>query len=355
MNPADSAAPFTQILQDYLLPMQPRKTVSRFLAASQHPDTPGPVLAGILEDNPLYAHYLQKIDILQEKVKKWKEEMPEDHSTARLTQFITVLLGPDSTRNAVLAIWLGRHSAAGLPRKPGDPFLLLPRRPLKFATAAGDFCEENRISEKTLAQIAALSFDWLALLIEKKGGQAKAELAYLDELWPAALKSGRIAHELAAVAGKLELSPYAFGAALQIELGRVLMALSFPKNPLGEGGYKNFLKHCDSHGARSRLAQQVLESLKFPFTHAEAASLGASVIPLLSPAEKSIQFYLEPYLLRQTDPASFALGALLSAALTLARNRPEEPLSAAQLGWLQELGIDETGLGRVRDRIGGKN
>lgn len=339
MSASSAADSLSALLRDYLQPLAPGKTVSRFLEASLDPDAHAPRLASIIEDNPLYSHSLQRLDILQEKIRKWREEFPEDRDTSRMTRFIAVLLGPVITRNAVLAIWLGRHSAQGLPRKAGSaPFVLVPRTQLRYALLAQEYCEENLIPEPQLAYLGGLCFDWVSLLIDRKGGAARTEKRYLEETWPQAVQASRVAFELASIPSHLKLSRHAFAACLLVHLGQVLMALSFPKdNALP--GWKEFLRHCGLHGSRADAAQTLLEPRAFAFTHAEAGALCALQLSQLAPTAAAIRFYREPYLLRSSDREAFGLGAVLSAALTLARNTAEASLSSQQREWLASEGI----------------
>lgn len=339
MSGASAADSLSALLGDYVRPMAPGKTIGRFLEASLDPDSRAPRLASIIEDNPLYSHTLQKLDILRERVRKWREEFPEDRETGRLTQFIAVLLGPVNTRDAMLAIWLERHSTQGLPRKEGPtPFVLAPRARLRYALLAREYCEEHHIPDPHQACLAGLGFDWLNLLIDRKSGAARTERGYLEETWTEAVRASRVAHELAVIPAHLSLSRHAFAACLLAHLGKVLMALSFPRGGNGPG-WKEFLRHCASHGAWADAAQTLLEPRAFAFTHAEAAWLCALQLPQLRPAASAIRFYREPFLLKTTEPESFALGAVLSAALTLARGSAGPPLSPAQREWLASEGI----------------
>src|SRR4051812_38042988 len=110
-----TAQALTQLYRDFLVPMTPGPVVNELLEATFRREVQAPRIAQIIESNPLYAHYLQRLDILQEKIKQWRDDSPEEKSTERLTRYIVVLMGPNAVRNAILAIWLSRHAAQGLP------------------------------------------------------------------------------------------------------------------------------------------------------------------------------------------------------------------------------------------------
>jgi hypothetical protein len=339
------------LYRDYLMPMTPGPMIRDLLEASFDPEVQAPRLAEIIESNPIYSSYLQKLDILQEKVLQWREDFPEDlgteKGTERLTRFIVVLLGPAAIRNAILAIWLNRHAGLGLPKKEGVPFLVLPRVHLRYALAISDYCDDQKIANGDVAYLGGLCFDWVAALLEKKGGTVKSEKKYLEEQWPEAVKTARIAYKLAHIPKKMALSRYVFPSVLLVYLGKVLMAASHAKV------WKDFVKHCESHGPNSRLAFQVLEHQKFPWTHADAASLCALAFPQLAPAESAIRFYLEPELLKSASPESYELALLISTAMTLSRSG-KAGLTAEDKASLGQLGISEADLTTALSRLKGK-
>lgn len=351
MSASSMADTLSALNRDYLQPMAPGGTIGRFLEASLDPDSRAPRLASIIEGNPLYSHSLQKLDILQDQIRKWREESPEDRETGRLTRYIVVLLGPVLTLDAMLAIWLERHSPQGLPRKPqAAPHVLTPRARLRYALLAREYCEGNDLPDPRLAYLAGLAYDRISLLIDCRAGAARSERNYLEETWNEAIRASRIAHELAAIPTHLLLSRHAFAACLLAYLGKVLMALSFPGSA-GGPGWKDFLRHCASHGAMAETAWSLLEPRAFAFTHSEAAALCALRMPWLAPAAGAIRFHREPYLLRSSDPEGFGLGAVLCAAVTLAAARP---LSPRQREWLASEGIPEEALPRALARASGK-
>lgn len=339
------------LVRDYLAPMMPGKMISSFLEASFDPDVQAPRLAALIESNPLYAQYLQKLDILQEKVKMWREEFPEDTGTERLTQFIVALLGASVTRNAVLSIWLSRVATPGLPKKQGVPFVLIPRMQLRYALAGVEYCDENNIANSSdLAYMAGLCFDWTSALMERKGGVVKSEKKYVEELWSEALKSARVAYELSMIPKNLVLSRYAFSSTLLVYVGKALMAASFPKDPAKSGmNWKEFLKHCEGHAEHALKAQMILEKRKFALTHSEIAALCASIFPLLRPAESAIRFYQEPYLLKKSAHDGYFLGTIVSSAIELAASK-----SSKAMAGLKELRISEidvqTALARAKKK-----
>lgn len=312
-------AQVTELVRDYLAPLTPGKVLERFLEASFNTEVTSATLAKLVETNPLYAHYLQKLDILKEKVKQWQEETPKEEGTARITQFIITLLGPAVTRNAILSTWITRRAGPGLPRKDGVPFTIAPRTQLKYALVAFDYAEDNKLANRDLAYLSGFCFDWMAALVEKKGGAIKSEKKYIDEIWATAILSSRVAYELAAIPKNFKLSRYAFSATMMAFLGRFLMVVSFPKN------WRDLVKHCGTHGPNAFLAMRILEGKRFAFTHAEAGSLCAGQLQMLKPAEPAIRFYQEPYLLKTKDPKSSELAAIVQAAIRITeRGNPKD-------------------------------
>lgn len=342
------------LFRDYLMPMTPGPMILDLLEASFDPEVQAPRLAELIESNQLYSNYLQKLDILQEKVLQWREDFPEDRGTERLTRFIVVLLGPSAIRNAIVSIWINRYAGQGLPRKDNVPFLILPRVQLRYALAISDYCEERQIAHADVAYLAGLCFDWVSTLIENKGGAIKAEKKYLEEIWPEAVKTARIAYALAHIPQKMTLSRYIFPSVLLVHLGKVLMAASFPKGWSGSNqSWKEFVKHCESHGPRARLAYRVLEHQKFPWTHRDAAALCSFHFPQLMAAESAIRFYLEPDMLKSAAPESYELALLISTAMTLAKSG-KAGLSAEDKAGLSQIGISEAALSDALSDLKGK-
>ncbi len=342
------------LYRDYLEPMTPGPMIRDLLEASFDPEVQAPKLAEIIESNPLYSHYLQKLDILQEKVIQWRQDFPEEQGTERLTRFIVVLLGPSAIRNAILAIWINRHAGQGLPRKEKVPFLVLPRMQLRYALALSDYCDEHQIAHSDLAYLAGLCFDWVAALLEKKGGAVKSEKKYLEEIFPEAVKSARLAYELAHIPKKMVLSRYIFPAVLLVHLGKVLMSASYGKDRSGGIGWKDFVKLCESHGPRSRLAYQVLEHQKFAWTHSDAAALCALVFSQLTPAESAIRFYLNPSMLQKADAEAYELALLMLTAMTIAKSG-KNGLGSGDYANLAKIGITEAELSATLQRLKGKS
>lgn len=351
----DASQAFAALYRDYLRPMTPGPIILELLGASFDPEVQAPRLAEIVERDPIYSHYLQKIDILQAKVQQWREDFPEEKGTERLTRFIVVLLGSAAVRNAVMAVWINRHAGQGLPTKEGVPFLVLPKVYLKYAMTVLEYCDEYKIPHVDTAYSGALCFDWVAALMDKKGGTVKSEKRYLDELWPNAVMTARIAHELAASARRMTLSSYAFSSALLIELGKVLMAASFQKTESG-AGWKEFVRHCESHGQSADAARVVLEKRKFAWTHSEAAALCAMIFPQLAPSASAIEFYLEPYFLRKSESDSYELALILSVATQLARTKAVASLNPEWKKDLAKLGIEDAQIQNALNRaVGSKD
>jgi hypothetical protein len=345
-----AAESISALYRDYLMPMSPGSMIHDLLQASFDPEVQAPRVAEIIEKDPLYCHYLQKLDILQQKIAQWREDFPEDRSsTARLTQFIVILLGPAAVRNAVLSVWINRHAGQGLPRKKDVPFLVIPRTVLRYALSISDYCEGQQIANADTAYLGGLCFDWVAALLEKKGGSAKSEKKYLEETWPEAVKTARLAYELASLPKRMALGRFAFPAALLISLGKVLSAASFPKKPTGGMGWKEFVKHCESYGPKASLVYQLLEPERFAWTHAEAAALCAQTFPQLQPAASAIRSYLEPSVLQGLAPDAYELALLLSVATTLTQYG-KTALSATQKEGLERLGITDAALTAVLNR-----
>lgn len=326
----------TELVRDYLGPLTPGKVLERFLEASFNKEVTPAALAKLIETNPVYAHFLQKLDILKEKVKQWQEEQGKDEGTLRITQFIITLLGSAVTRNAILSIWITRRAGPGLPRKDGVPFVVAPRNQLKYALAADDYAEENKLTHRDLAYLSGFCFDWTCALIEKKGGAIKSEKKYVDEIWGQAILASRIAYELSAIPKNFKMSRYAFAATMMTFLGRFFMVISFPKKGK-DSGWRDLIKHCTSHGPNSFLALRTLEARRYAFTHAEAGSLCAGQIQLLKPAEPAIRFYQEPYLLKSKDPKSFELASVVLAAIRIAERGNAKDLPADVLANLKGL------------------
>lgn len=321
------------LLRNYLLPMHPGKTVIEFIEASFNPESQAPRLTALIESNPFYADFLQKLDILSGKLKTWQEEKAADPTGPPITQKIVGLLGPAIVRDAIIAIWMSRHAPPGLPRKNGGkPVMIAPRTQLRFASTIARYFEENNLAHGDVAYMAAVCFDWISAVI------VKGEKSYLDNTWNEAMPTARIAYELASIPKNLHLSAHAYSSTLLIHLGRVLMAASFPKTD-STGGWKDFLRSCDQHHVPPGQLRALLESRKFAFTHAEVAAMCALMVPMLQPSHQAILYHHEPYLIRRLDRDSHALAAILSAAITLGTRKKIEDLSASQKADLTALGL----------------
>jgi hypothetical protein len=126
-------------------------------------------------------------------------------------------------------------------------------------------------------------------------------------------------------------------------LGKVLMAVSFPKPPAGGIGWKDFVKSCEQQKGRANLAYQIFERRTFAWTHADAGALTALAFSQLTPAESAIRFHLEPIVLEKADFRAFELAVIISAAMNLGK-RGEAGLSSIDKSHLVKIGISESAL-----------
>ncbi len=346
------------LLQDYLVDFSPGDTVGSFLKASADPECLAPALEEMVKSNQLYRHYLHRIDILQGKIGIWNEEDPKDHSKADKAVRILRFLGRAAVRNALVCIRLNRTVEGVLPRKENDKFLISPGKTIKYALLAQEYCESNGLAHAEIAYQAGLHYDWLATLMERKGKAAKAEKPYLEEIWATSLGYARIAYELGAIPKNFSLGKYAFSGALLAQLGKVMMALSFPQ---GESltPWKDFAKKCAKAKEHEDLALLIGEKSQYPFNHAEMSSFCIQFFGVLKEIEKAIWAYREPFLIKQKESDLFVLAVVIHSAIALAqakkypKKKPEDPpLNSEQLSLLQSIGISPS---HVNDIISQKS
>ena len=162
---------------------------------------------------------------------------------------------------------------------------------------------------------------------------------FSDANWKEALRTARVSYAIAGQVKEFKFNRFAFGAGLLLQLGKMLMAVSFPKE-MADRSWAAFLTECDLYKTERKRAFEQLERRKFPISHNELAALFVSFFSLFRPIEKAIYYYKEPYFLKKASPDLYLMSVVLSIADAYSY-RPAEPvhLNQAQVEGLKALKI----------------
>lgn len=312
----------TQAFREFLLPSAPSETPLATLKASGNEKMRVRQLMPVFLKNPAYWHFLMKLNVLAQKVKDWRAEVPEtvDHSVV-ITDRILGLMGKDLIRNFTLGMALFRTLGANLPRKNKDSGLnLSPPDVLPFAIGAQDYCMDKKLMHSDMAFNAGLTYDWINIILTKKKA-SQDQKAYVKECHTEGFKMAKIAYRLAQTMGRIEFDRYVFAGAMAIPAGKAVMNVLFPKEQK-EKSWAQFIADCEKHPQGRREAALAFETKRFALTHAEISSLLASFGEMLRPVEKAIFYYNTPYFLTGTHKGLATLAGLWSLA-ALAVSQPD--------------------------------
>jgi hypothetical protein len=306
--------------REFLLPSAPTETPLAALRASGNEKMRVRQLMPVFLKNPAFFHFLMKLNLLAQKVKDWRGEVPEtvDHSAVIVDRILS-LMGKDLIRNFTVGMALFRGLGSNLPRSNKDAGLNLnPPDVLPLAIAAQDYCMDKKLMHADMAYNAGLIYDWLNVHLTRiKASQDQK--AYIKDAFTEGMLTAKIAYRVGQRLGRVEQDRYIFAGALAIPAGKVLMNVLFPKENK-EKSWAQFVADCEKHPHGKREAMLAFESKRFPLTHADLASLMASFTEMLRPAEKAILFYNTPYYLNGTNRGLATLSSLWSlAALAVAQ------------------------------------
>ena len=336
---------FSKLIEDYLQPSVLGKTMLATIKAAVDPDTRAQALVPLITDNQAYTHFLQKIDILQSRINEWNSDEAKTVNKDRvILERIFTLLGKQASKNTVACVRLNRMMGVA-PRKESERMALNPKEQLKLAIAAEDFCIDQKLAYSGMAYLGGFHYDWLTGLMNKNK-LPKDAITYVTEVWNNSFKTARIAYDLSRQLKSFKYDHYVFPAALTMNIGKVFMSIAHPKELDGKS-WAIFMQEMDKFGEKKPEAMALFEKKKFPFTHNEYSAVFVSWFQILSPVEKAIYHYQDPYYLKNLDIDLYRLAAILSISSTLATvpmisGNEYLMLNKAQRTWLKELKINET-------------
>ncbi len=349
--------PFSKVLKDYLIPSHLGATLVDVIASSADERIRAQGLAPLFKRNPAYGQSLLILDFLAKKVTEWKADDPEgtDNDDAIILRILG-LMGKGPIRNLVACARMNRGRGTGLPKKQGEKISIKPNEQLRIAITCEEFCLENSIIHPEEGYNAGLHYDWILDLLVAAGASKEIKKV-IDSYYKEGRLIAQIAYEIARSIPSVKMDRYVFAAGIVLPLGRLLMEQLFPAGVTtgGQKPWPSFLADCEVHRPKKRQAIQSLEKSRFPILDNELASLYLSFFGLLSPIEKAIGYYKEPYFLREGEPELFQLAMIVSIADALACLANDTPvfmdhLDPFHLEWLAEVGIGEGRLHRIRQK-----
>jgi len=343
-----AGSPVSTCLRQTLLRLDVGDTLDRTLQLIASPDTSSAQHIGLaLQKNQAYVHMLLRSDFMKKRKggslseEEGKDAARHEDEATRLS----MLLGKDATRNAIVCLRLMRLTGLGLPKTDTDPVMFDAQKSLKRALTIEEFSFEKRLAHAASNYVGGLVHDWLAALAASNKDIPKSSGQYLEELWKPSFRCAQLAYHLGSALKTFKYQSYAFAAGLALPLGKYLMSTIFTQAPLWTDfiadNKKKEILEWSSHW-------RLLEQKTFPITHNEIASLLFSFFKPLREVEKSAFYYQEPYLIRTVHPDLFKLAVILSVAERLSYLGPDQRkvtkvpsvlLSPAQNKWLREIGI----------------
>ena len=333
----------TLIVRDYLVPASPGATLTRILEihAGGTPDTSSTLK--LLQDNPAYAQIIIKQARLAQKITQWKEECGTsgDLQTYLLHRIIG-LMGQSSTRDLIASLRLSRVLGKGIPRKKGDVIELKPQEQLAFALKTEEFCASQNWAFPEMAYVAGLHYDWLLALLQARKASEEAK-KILAEAHLEGLRIAECAVRVSQQIKSIHLDRYVLASSIVLPLGKVLMAVLYPKGA-GEKTWSGVMAEAEKYGRAKWAAVEHFEKSQLEDTYPEMSALFAQAFELIAPAAPAIRFALEPWMLASANNDQRQLGMILSVANSLARSNlgvpvAELPLLEFQNRWLSQSAV----------------
>jgi len=178
--------------------------------------------------NEFLTHFILRWDLLQPKLKEWREEFPEGRAPqALLLERTLLLIGKQAARNYIASLAVLKI-AGRLPRKKSDRFQIQPAETVKYALKAEAFAEENGLPESGMAFLAGLHFDLLKAALT--AAQAPKEASSLIERdWEEWVKRAFYASLLGTRGHGIKKGETLFSLALLMRLGRVVQSARAPR------------------------------------------------------------------------------------------------------------------------------
>lgn len=310
-----------------------RDVLQRFLSI----DVSNSALARIIARNQYYKDSLEQYvtaqlggrslsDMAQdeESVKKLAEDAdgadPEDEELNKKEaslSYAILLVGMLGTRDFILA-WRMRR---GLGLEPPNLHeedaqkRYKPKNDLTLAIKTQEFCREKNISYPESAGYAAgLVFDWLSLYTSSWKEKNKALETFILDSWKRSVKRGYLVSILASKVPNFAYAKFAFASGMLIDVGKILLALHYRKNPSGSE-WIDFEKELENHSLKYKLPiDRLQEEQGNPLTHEEINELFIDYFPIFSPIKRAIRHYREPYLLQTYNKDLYQLASVLAAA-----------------------------------------
>ncbi|RYZ72175.1 MAG: hypothetical protein EOP09_03585 [Proteobacteria bacterium] len=237
---------------------------------------------------------LLKWELLQPRLKEWREEFPELRAPRRLLVERTLnLLGKQAIRNYVASVFILKLSDQ-LPKKSGDRLRIQPNDQVKFAIQAEQFVEHQGLPEAGLAFLAGYHFDLLraSLFIAKAPREA---LTFLDREWEDGLKRAHYASLLGTTTQSIAQGEWLFPVTMLIRLGRMLQVARSPKEQ-GSRSVSQWLKEQEK-GWISPYLERAKENTLQEVSEVEWSALIVSVFELLPELSEALLLRERPYLL----------------------------------------------------------
>ncbi len=258
------------------------------------PEVHAEQLIPIVLENEFLTHFILRWDLLQPKLKEWREEFTEGRAPQSLLLERTLLLiGKQATRNYIASLAVLKITGR-LPRKKSDRFQIQPAETVKYAIKAETFAEDNGLPESGMAFLAGLHFDLLRASLT--AAQAPKEASTLIEReWDEWVKRAYYASLLGTRSHGIKKGETLFSLTLLMRLGRVVQAARAPRE-LETKSFTTFIKGFDERWI-SPFLERKRERGSFEFTELEWGALLVATVNLAPQFVAPLLFREEPYLL----------------------------------------------------------
>jgi len=310
----------SKCISTYLQPCVPGTTLEEVLSIVHNADLYPKDIAPVVINNQAYEQSILRIDFLQAKIKDWISESPEGQANySKILGRIFTLLGKQASRNLVACIRINKLLGV-LPKKEQERMALMPKEQLKHGIAAEEFCQNRDYAFSDFAFIGGLHFDLLFAAMTKAKASRDALTAFSTQ-WVESLRAAHFAYEIASRQNSFKWNDRLFSAALCMGIGKLLMITLYPKE-LGAKSWLGFLAECEKLKFGRWIHFQTQESKRFDVTHSELSSLVVSYSHFLTPIEKAIRYYQDPYFLKKLEPDLFRVSAICNLSSALSMGQP---------------------------------
>jgi hypothetical protein len=245
-----------------------------------------------------------------------QEEKKDEEKELTPTHRLISLLGMIGSRNFLLALRLSKGTTGKFPYNKEGVLDVKASDYLKNAVAIEEYCQRNGIDYNETAYAAAYLYDWLLALARQKNIPKNAE-AYALQAYKYSLRIGVLSYGLAEKVRGFGFMKFALAAGLTTGLGKVVMACEYTSKTRS---FLDYQAELEKKPISHPVAAMISEREKFLVNHAEISALCLRFSGIFSFFERSVNYYEEPFFLKNGDKNHYQLAVILYTAAQMARD-----------------------------------